>query len=109
MGQLWVTVGYSNRIGGHQTLGVSSGWGLIVLVVKEFTEGRTKETEVYCTHLKGERRTVWEEEKDGEEGGGRGGGGGGGGEGPRLQGRAREYGDVWNVPFFGNLRSCAWL
>ena len=90
-------------------MGVSSGWRPIVLVVKEFTQGRTKAIELYCMHHKGEQRTVWEEGKDGEEEGRRVGGGGGGGERPRLQGRAREYGDVWNFPFFGNLRSCAWL
>lgn len=57
--------------------------------VKEFTQGTTKEIEVYWIHCKeavdktAKERLRW-----------------GGGEGPQLLGRVKEYG------IFGNLRNC---
>ena len=39
--------------GGAPNTGDSIWWRLVALVVKEFTQGSTKEVEVYCTHLKG--------------------------------------------------------
>ena len=91
---MWCLNGLNSM--GTSKCGAAIRWMPVAREVKGFTQGRTKEIEVYGIHHRGASQDSREEAVCQEaEGGG------------RFQGgKVRRYGDIQNFPFWVSVPSC---